>query len=101
MNPGRKKDACTAYCNYLLLLLLIPFSSFYSSAQIAHATGQYKELKNKPASEIIVGAEQTTEYLPLIKDKTIAVVANQTSMIRNTHLVDSLLSLHIKIKCVF
>ena len=37
----------------------------------------------------------------MITGKTIAVVANPTSLIHNTHLVDSLLSLHINIKCVF
>ena len=42
------------------------------------------------------GAEQVSEYLPLIKGKTIAIVANQTSMIRKTHLVDSLVSLQVK-----
>lgn len=51
--------------------------------------------------EIIVGAEQVSKYLPLIKNKTVAVVANQTSLIKNTHLVDSLFSLKVKIKCVF
>jgi uncharacterized protein YbbC (DUF1343 family) len=51
--------------------------------------------------QIIVGAEQTEQYLPLIKNKTIAIVANQTSLIQKTHLVDSLVSLKTKIKCVF
>ncbi|MFI5219742.1 MAG: exo-beta-N-acetylmuramidase NamZ domain-containing protein [Bacteroidia bacterium] len=51
--------------------------------------------------EVIVGAEQTTKYFPLLKNKTIAVVANQTSLIKTTHLVDSLIAAKIKIKCVF
>src|SRR4051812_18771882 len=55
----------------------------------------------KDADEIKPGAEQTTEYLPFIKGKTIAIVANQTSIIHHTHLVDSLVTLHQKIKCVF
>jgi uncharacterized protein YbbC (DUF1343 family) len=37
----------------------------------------------------------------MLKGKTIGVVANPTSMIGRTHLVDSLLSLDVKIKCVF
>ncbi len=40
--------------------------------------------------EIIVGAERTKEYFPLLVGKKIGVVANQTSLIGNTHLVDSL-----------
>lgn len=51
--------------------------------------------------QIVTGAEQTEQYLPLIKNKTVAIVANQTSLIQKTHLVDSLISLKIKIKCVF
>src|SRR4051812_20755211 len=54
-----------------------------------------------PNIDLKVGAEQTEEYLPLLKNKTVAIVANQTSMISETHLVDSLLSLKVKIKCVF
>jgi len=52
-------------------------------------------------AKIIVGAEQTQAYLPLIKEKNIAMVVNQTSLIGKKHLVDSLLSLHIKIKNIF
>lgn len=54
-----------------------------------------------PEKEITVGAEQTSLYLPVLENKTIAIVANQTSLIKQTHLVDSLKSLGIKIKCVF
>ncbi len=78
---------------YLILFLCICFSST-SCAQ--------------KSSEIKVAAEQTELYVNLLKGKNIAVVANQTSVIdtRNKkqetrHLVDSLLSLGIKIKKVF
>jgi uncharacterized protein YbbC (DUF1343 family) len=47
-----------------------------------------------------VGAERTEEYLPLIQGKRIALVVNQTSMIGQTHLVDSLFSLGLDIKKV-
>ncbi len=54
---------------------------------------------------IIVGANRTEKYLALLKGKSIAVVANQTSVIfkkeGHTHLVDSLLQLDVKIKKVF
>ncbi len=47
------------------------------------------------------GASQLKEYGPLIKDKAIAVVANQTSMIGQTHLVDSLMAMGYNIKVIF
>ena len=60
---------------------------------------------------VIVAANSTEKYLPLLKDKKIAVVANQTSVIfKNpdsaqasayTHLVDSLLAMDLDITKVF
>ncbi len=53
-----------------------------------------------------IGANRTAIYLPQLKDKKIAIVANQTSVIfkkNNTklHLVDSLINLNINVKKVF
>jgi len=64
------------------------------------------------STEIIVGANQIEKYVPLLKGKRIAIVANQTSVIFNdgsmkteeksyTHLVDSLISLKVNITTVF
>lgn len=54
---------------------------------------------------IQVGANQTQNYIPFLKNKNIAVVGNQTSVIFKEsgyiHLVDSLLKREIKIKKVF
>ena len=48
-----------------------------------------------------VGAERTTKYFPLLKDKAIGVVGNQSSLIGTTHLVDSLLSVKLQVVKVF
>ena len=53
------------------------------------------------AQKLVLGAERTNIYLPLLKNKKIAIVGNQTSMIANTHLVDSLLSLKVNVVKVF
>lgn len=53
------------------------------------------------AKDIKTGADQTEVYLPLLKNKKIGIVSNQTSLIGKTHLIDSLLSLKINIKKVF
>ena len=67
----------------------------------------------KEQKEIIVSANKTASYLPLLKGKNIAVVANQTSVIFKkygekatekrdfTHLIDSLIANKISIKKVF
>jgi len=47
------------------------------------------------------GAEQTNLYFDKIKAKSVGIVANQTSLIGQTHLVDSLLSAGINVVKVF
>jgi uncharacterized protein YbbC (DUF1343 family) len=51
--------------------------------------------------DIVVGAERTGQYFPILQNMTIALVANQTSMIGNVHLVDSLLNAGFIIDKVF
>jgi len=53
-----------------------------------------------PAQDIKTGAESVNEYLPLLKGKKVAVLSNQTGMIGNTHLVDSLVSLKINVVAI-
>ncbi len=53
------------------------------------------------AHEIEVGAEQTGMYLPLLYGKNVAIVANQTSMVGDEHLVDLVKSKGINIQKVF
>ncbi|HRH59332.1 MAG TPA: DUF1343 domain-containing protein [Chitinophagaceae bacterium] len=54
--------------------------------------------KSKP---ILPGAYQTAQYLPLLKDKRIGILANQTSVIGNVHLIDTLLTLGVKVTKIF
>jgi uncharacterized protein YbbC (DUF1343 family) len=56
---------------------------------------------NISGSDVVTGAEKIMDYLPLIRNKRIAIVANQTSMAGNKHLVDTLFSLGIDIKAIF
>ena len=50
---------------------------------------------------ITVGAANTASYLPLLKGKRVGVIANPTSKINKTHLIDSLKSVGVNIKLVF
>jgi uncharacterized protein YbbC (DUF1343 family) len=52
-------------------------------------------------SNIIVGAEKTTEYIPFLKNKKVGLVVNHTSNIGKTHLVDHLISKKINVKRIF
>ncbi|WP_299118640.1 DUF1343 domain-containing protein [uncultured Winogradskyella sp.] len=70
------------------------------------------EILEQDEKSIIVGANRTEVYLPLLQRKRVGIVANQTSVIFRkekpntesqnfTHLIDSLISLNINIKKVF
>ena len=52
-------------------------------------------------NEIKTGADQSEKYIPYLKGKRVAILANLTSIIGKTHLVDSLKSLGINIVKVF
>ncbi|MBK8522382.1 MAG: DUF1343 domain-containing protein [Chitinophagaceae bacterium] len=52
-------------------------------------------------SPVITGADRMQVYLPMLKGKSVAVFANQTSMVNNTHLVDTLLASGIKVVKIF
>ena len=51
--------------------------------------------------KLVLGADRTNVYLHHLQNKKVGIVGNQTSMIANTHLVDSLLSLGIDVVKVF
>jgi uncharacterized protein YbbC (DUF1343 family) len=51
--------------------------------------------------KIRTGADRMEVYLPLIKGRVVAVYANQTSVIGNTHLVDTLLKCGVRVKKIF
>jgi uncharacterized protein YbbC (DUF1343 family) len=57
--------------------------------------------KKNTKKEIQTGAEQTEKYVPYLKGKRVAILANQTSIINKTHLVDSLQSRGVNIVKVF
>ncbi len=52
-------------------------------------------------SGILTGAEQTNEYLHILKGKRVAMMANPTTIIGERHLVDSLLLLDVQIVKIF
>ena len=80
---------------FLSFVFAIFISSFFSAPK----SGAYQTEAIK--KEIKTGAEQTEKYLPYIKGKRVAILANQTTIIGNTHLVDSLKKLGVNIVKVF
>lgn len=80
------------------------FSLAFLFAIVFSSCGQQLERVNavvKTDQEIKTGAAQTDKYIQLLLKRNVGVVANQTSVVGNTHLVDTMLSLGVKVKKVF
>lgn len=91
-----------------LILLSFPLLSTFSCQSQEDQTAEKRALSSKaslensnPVGRLAVGADLKTAYLPLLKGKRIAVVANQTSRVDTLHLVDFLLTHDVKISKVF
>lgn len=50
---------------------------------------------------VIVGAEQTQAYLPILKNKRVAIFSNHTGMVGNKHLLDVLLENKVNVVAIF
>jgi uncharacterized protein YbbC (DUF1343 family) len=81
----------------LLGLFILLFTNSVGFAQSPGVKSEIDNLKSK----ITPGAERVEVYLPYLKGKSIAVFANQTSLVSGTHLVDTLISRGIKIVKIF
>lgn len=82
-----------------LLLLVLLLAGVQLSAQVVSVRSHASQ--DKTDDDIKTGAERTDQWLPLTKGKSVAVVANHTSKINTTHLVDSMLSLGVKVVKIF
>ena len=75
---------------HFVLLILMFFAWSFLPAQIKYDNDKIK-----------TGAERTDVYLPMLQGKRVAIVANRTSIIGDSHLVDSLHKLGVNIVKVF
>lgn len=53
------------------------------------------------SAKVLNGDERLELYLPLLKEKNVGLVVNQSSVINETHLIDTLISSGVKIKTIF
>ena len=89
----------------LVNIILISLLYYQCSGQETHQNNKkdIKIVEIQAANElpVIVGAERTNLYLKELQGKKVGIVANHTSMIKHSNIVDSLLSLKINIIRVF
>ncbi|MBK8144506.1 MAG: DUF1343 domain-containing protein [Bacteroidetes bacterium] len=72
----------------IVLLMGIVLQSYFLNAQTF-------------SNKVIVGAEQMDSYISSLKNKKVALLVNQTSMVKDRHLVDTLLASKINIVKIF
>lgn len=83
-----------------LLLLTSLFCLFACS--FSKSSNNHDEANNNTDNvAIVMGAEKIDKYLPLIKDKRVAVLTNQTGMVNDEHLVDMLNSKGVDLVGIF
>jgi uncharacterized protein YbbC (DUF1343 family) len=81
----------------IALYKIILINIFFATAIFVQA----QPIAIKPVGETLPGASDIDAYIPLLKNKKVGVVANQSSQIGSKHLVDSLISLNVNIIKVF
>jgi uncharacterized protein YbbC (DUF1343 family) len=72
----------------------------FVSCVLGHPSGVLGQTRVE-TEKIITGADQPDEYLPYLKGKRIGLLANQTTVVGDKHLVDFLLSKGIDVIKVF
>ena len=78
------------------LLFIILFCSILTCCSIVSSPKQ-----SASPESIVLGSERLDDYLPLLQGKRVGVVANHSTTIKGTHLIDSLLSLGIDVTKIF
>ena len=96
------------YLKNTLIILVFPLLSCgkITTSSKSNTTTSVEEIKETTQDSILTGAQQTDNYIKLLKNKQIAIVGNPTSVIfskqfKAVHLVDSLLSHDVTINKVF
>lgn len=73
----------------IIVFLILPLTS----------CGQSSDLLKR--ADVVCGADRTDIWLPLLKNKKVALVANNSTRISGVHLVDSMVSLGVQVQVIF
>ena len=88
--------------SFIFLTIISTSCSARKTDARINAKSDLEIVKDKPKTEIKTGADNYNNYLPLLNNKQIGIVTNQTGILSNkTHLVDFLLEKNIAIQKIF
>ncbi|QOG91160.1 DUF1343 domain-containing protein [Flavobacterium columnare] len=93
----------------LLLFTIITYGNYKKSIQLSDdsiwmANSKYQKKESFLLKEggVLTGADNSSIYLPLLKDKRVGIVTNQTGILHDgTHLVDFLIDHKISIQKIY
>ncbi|TAH03738.1 MAG: DUF1343 domain-containing protein [Sphingobacteriales bacterium] len=83
------------------ILLLTPFLGYNCNAKGINQNEPKQNIKLKQPKIISAGASQTAKYLPILANKKVALLVNQTAQINGVSLVDTLKKLGVNITTIF
>lgn len=90
----------TSNIAYLIISAVISFSNLTCNSRTITTAGP-TITDQSDTNAILPAAYRFDKYLPLIKGKSVAIFANQTTIVGNKHLIDTLKSLGVTAKKVF
>ena len=97
MNPFLKISLC-----FIFFIFISTSCSTRKTDGKENVKSVLEKTKDNTKTEIKTGADNYNTYLPLLKDKKIGIVTNQTGILSNkTHVVDFLLEKNIAIQKIF
>ena len=88
-------------------LLTLACAACFTTAQAVTACAAQSESKCAAAkcerqnAPVVVGAARTSEYVPLLKGKRVALLSNQTGIVGSKHVLDLMLENGIKVVTIF
>src|SRR5436190_22861035 len=77
---------------HVLILIAVMLSGCKGQAPQTPQQNKTSASSEVAAPAVVVGAQQLDVLLPKLKDKLVALVVNNTSLVGNTHLADTLKS---------
>ncbi|MFY7957778.1 MAG: DUF1343 domain-containing protein, partial [Flavobacterium macrobrachii] len=88
----------SVFKNTVLFSVLLMLSCGSSTKKIENREEKIEVVAEKQLEEIKTGADNSSAYLPLLKDKKVGIITNQTGILSDkTHLVDFLLDKKINV----
>ncbi|WP_245977365.1 exo-beta-N-acetylmuramidase NamZ family protein [Albibacterium indicum] len=84
-----------------VVLIICTAAMACSSGSSAKENANQSKTNSSSDTEILPGADQLDEYLPLLKGKKVGIMGNQTSVVGDRHLVDVLLENEVDVKFAF